>query len=251
MEQSTLRKVEPVRLFEQAVEQIRTLIANGTWSPGDKMPTEQELGRQFNVSRSSVREALRVLESEGLIEARRGSGTYVIDNPVRRKGSRELANWLAEREETLEQVLEVRERIEGLTAFLAASSATQEALAAIHAIIDEQASKIEEQGCQGDSCVELLAGLDAAFHLAISSASGNDFAHEIISHIIPAFNASNQAVLYLRQRADQMEIEHREILAALEAHDPVAAEQAMRRHILKVRAEILAIDNQPIADTKE
>ncbi|HEX7974408.1 MAG TPA: FadR/GntR family transcriptional regulator [Anaerolineales bacterium] len=242
MEKSTLRRVEPVRIFEQAVEQIRSLIANGTWTPGDKLPTEQELGRQFNVSRSSVREALRVLESEGLIEARRGSGTYVVDSPAPGRSSRELAQWLVQREETLEQVLQVRERIEGLTASLAATLASGEDLAQIRAIVEEQARKIEEQGCEGDACVEMLARLDAAFHLAISSASGNDFAHEIISHVIPAFNASNKAVLYLRQRADTMEQEHREILAALEAHDPAAAEQAMHRHILKVRAEIMAIE---------
>ncbi len=238
MTQSNLRRVETVRIFEQAVEQIRELIGNGTWSPGEKMPTEQELSKEFNVSRSSVREALRVLESEGLIEARRGSGTYVASKLNLRQGRSEVARWLSNREETLGQVLQVREQIEGLTASLAAVNATPEAISEIKAILDQQTQKIAEQDSESDESIEALAELDAAFHLAISSASGNDLACEIISHIIPAFSASNVAILYVRHRAEMMEREHREILATLEAHDPTSAERMMRRHIMNVRTEI-------------
>ncbi len=240
MSQLILKRVEPIRLFEQAVEQIRELITNGTWTTGEKLPSEQELARQFDVSRSSVREALRVLESEGFIEARRGSGTYVANAP-RPRGRSELLQWLTEREETLEQVLQVRESIEGLTASLAASGAPDQALAEIRAVVEELAGKVQEQDRNGEACAERLANLDAAFHLAISRASGNDFAHEILAHMLPAFDTGNQAILSLLHRAEAMQQEHLEILAALEAHDPVAAEQAMRRHILKVKTEIMAI----------
>ncbi len=86
-----------------------------------------ELSKLLDVGRSSVREALRVLEAEGLIEVRRGSGAYVCLSPPFNNHTGELAQWLHNREQTLEQVLEVRESIEGLTAALAAGHASDAA----------------------------------------------------------------------------------------------------------------------------
>ena len=103
------QKLEPVRVFEQVVQQIRELIVSGELQVGDKLPPEQELERQLSVSRSSIREALRVLEAEGLVEVRRGSGTYITSSTGRNRSRDEVANWLEQREEFLVQELEVRE----------------------------------------------------------------------------------------------------------------------------------------------
>jgi GntR family transcriptional regulator, transcriptional repressor for pyruvate dehydrogenase complex len=241
MTSQKLQRLSPVRIFEQAVEQIRELISSGALAVGEKLPAEQELSRQLGVSRSSVREALRVLEAEGSIEIRRGSGAYISTRPAHNSRQRELLSWLAQREETLEQVLEVRETIETLTASLAARSITPEALGEIRTIVAEQARLSQRLDGAEDAGFADLARLDALFHLAVSSASGNDIAHEIISHLIPAFNESNKAMLYLGGRAQKMETEHREILAALEAHDTARAGNAMRTHIQQVRSTILEI----------
>jgi DNA-binding FadR family transcriptional regulator len=249
-----LQKVAGVRIFEQAVEQIRSLIAAGTLRVGEKLPNELELSRQLNVSRSSVREALRVLEAEGLVEVHRGSGTFVAAPPSN-LGRADVARWLEQREETLAQVLQVRASIEGLTATLAAVNVTSDELAGLRLIVAEQsvlaeqAARAEAAGGVADEAVlARLAALDADFHLVIGSASGNDIAHEIIAHIIPAFNTSNQAVLYLGRRARRMEAEHRLILAALERHDSYDAETAMRAHITEVARLILALESAPTAD---
>ena len=236
-----LQKLAPIRIFEQAVEQIRDLISKGALTVGEKLPTEQELSKQLGVSRSSVREALRVLEAEGSIEIRRGSGAFISTRPGLRYQRGEIVHWLEQREETLEQVLEVRESMEALTASLAARVASPQALEVIRSIVDKQVSLSLRLNGTGDLGIDALAGLDALFHLAVSGASGNDIAHEIISHIIPAFNESNKAVLYLGRRAKKMESEHYQILAALEAHDAVAAAEAMRTHIQQVKKEILDI----------
>ncbi len=235
-----LYKVAPVRIFEQAVGQLRELISSGGITPGEKLPTEQDLGRQFNVSRSSVREALRVLEAEGLVEVKRGLGTFVSPRSSARSTPKDLVLWLEQRGETLEQVLQVREAIEGLTAALAAARASQKQMEEIRSILEEQQRIIEQQSPDGDECVDELSRLDLAFHLAIANASGNDIANEIISHIIPAFQGSNRAVLYLCKRAKKMEIEHNEVLIALEARDPAAAETAMRNHISRVTSDTLS-----------
>lgn len=236
-----LQKVVPVRIFEQAVEQIRELIVNGDISPGQKLPTEQELCRQLNTSRSSVREALRVLEAEGLIEVKRGSGAFVSDPPKIKQSRNEIMQWLSAHEQTLEQVLEVRESIEGLTAALAAQRATETTLTEIRAILDEQKRLIQQISESQDENYDALANLDAAFHLAISSASGNDIANEIVSQIVPAFTQSNKVVLYVSQRMHKTEMEHLAIYQALVSKDPASAEKAMREHIGRVRKEIIDI----------
>jgi GntR family transcriptional regulator, transcriptional repressor for pyruvate dehydrogenase complex len=236
-----LQKLAPVRIFEQAGEQIRELISSGLLAVGEKLPTEQELSHQMGVSRSSVREALRVLEAEGWIEIRRGSGAFISTRPIKNGQQGELLHWLAEREETLEQVIEVRETIETLTASLAAKAITAEGLDELRAILAQQASLGRQLDGNADAGFDTLARLDAQFHLTVSGASGNDIAHEIINHLIPAFNEGNQAMLYLGQRAQKMESEHRAILEALEAHDVDAAAKAMRVHLQQVRKEILEI----------
>ena len=68
MSEPNLRQLKPVRLFDQVVEQLQALIVAGTWERGDRLPSEAELGVTYGVSRSVVREALRVLESKGLID---------------------------------------------------------------------------------------------------------------------------------------------------------------------------------------
>lgn len=230
-----LIKVAPVRIFEQAVGQIRELIVTGAWAVGEKLPTEQDLGRQLDVSRSSVREALRVLEAEGLVEVKRGLGTFV----AARAAPAEMVRWLAQRGETLEQVLLVRERIESLAAELAARQITPAQLAELEALLAEQRQVTAgAQAADAAGQVEGLAKLDAAFHLAIAAAGGNDIVLEIVAHLIPAFQESNKAVLYLCQRAPVMETEHAAIYAALAAGDAAAAGSAMRQHIGRVRREL-------------
>ncbi|HSQ25888.1 MAG TPA: FadR/GntR family transcriptional regulator [Anaerolineales bacterium] len=242
--QKTIRKVEPVRIFEQAVDQIRNLILTGELSVGEKLPTEMELSKLLNVGRSSVREALRVLEAEGLVEVRRGSGTYITSNRPANNRSIDLRQWLKLREESLEQVLEVRESIEGLSAGLAAMRATPDQVQDILEIaqtISEKLKHIDENEANQAAFFDELSRLDVAFHLQISQASGNDIANEIINHIIPAFQESNRAVLYLYRKALLMESEHQQIAQAIQARDHSAAETAMRHHIQRVRHDILQV----------
>ena len=232
-----LNKVAPVRIFEQAVGQIRERIVSGAWAVGEKLPTEQDLGRQLDVSRSSVREALRVLEAEGLVEVKRGLGTFVTPRPARSVPG-ETARWLAQRGEALEQVLLVRERIEGLAAELAARQITPAQLAELDGLLDEQRRASAAAAQANDAAVDGLARLDAAFHLAIAAAGGNDIVLEIVTHLIPAFQESNRAVLYLRRRAPEMEAEHAAIRAALGDGDAATAGAVMRAHIARVRREL-------------
>ena len=233
-----LHKVERLRVFEHAVEQIRELILQGAFGPGEKLPTELELSKQLNIGRSSIREALRVLEAEGLIKVRRGAGAYVAPEGGQMRARIEVARWLVEREETLGQLLQVRESIEGLTAALAASRASTLALVELKEIVERQSAIAEESAVHREEHVDEMANLDARFHMTISALSGNDIADEIVLHVLPAFTESNKAVLYVGGRAERLVQEHRLVLAAIEAGNPDEAERAMRSHIARVRGEI-------------
>ena len=238
MSSPKLRKLESERVFEQAVVQIRDLILSGALNPGDKLPTEAELTKQLDISRSSIREGLRVLESEGLIVVKRGTGTFVAENPFQRTIRSEYVHWLAKNEESLIQLLQVREGIEGLAASLAARIISDEAIKRLRDILEQQVALVSESASSDDDRIDRLAGLDKDFHLEISLASRNNIAHEIISHIIPAYNFSNKAVLYVGGREKRMVQEHQKIFEAIKNRDSKAAETAMRAHIERVINEI-------------
>jgi GntR family transcriptional repressor for pyruvate dehydrogenase complex len=229
-----LNQVRRVRVFEHAVNQIRAVIERGDLEPGDRLPTEQALSQDLDVSRSSIREALRVLEAEGLIEVRRGAGAFVAPRASWNASTRSAVEaWIGQREEALHQLLEVREYIEGLTARLAADSATDDLIEELRQIVQEQAAC-----CPDEPDVDQIAGLDNRFHLRISAASGNDIADEIMNHVLPSFNESNKAVIFAGQRADDIVQEHQAIVEAIADRDGAAAERAMRAHIDQVQKVI-------------
>lgn len=233
-----LKKLEPLRIFEQVVQQIRGLIVSGELAPGDKLPTEQELEKQLSVSRSSIREALRVLEVEGLVEVRRGSGTYVASGVERKRTRGEITSWLEQQEDLLFQVLQVREYIEGLTASLSAVNATNEDLARINHLFESMKQTVQGETANLEVDINEMVDLDSRFHLAIGQASGNNVAYEIISQIIPAFQESNKAVIYVSDQVEETLKDHYEIKLAIEARDPKRAEAAIRKHISRVREDL-------------
>ena len=88
------------------------------------------------------------------------------------------------------------------------------------------------------SDVEAFAALDVQFHTVVSEVSGNAIAHEIVSHILPAFAEANQAMLWVGKNIPDSIGEHEEILAGLEAHDASRAEKAMRAQLERVKDDI-------------
>jgi len=233
MKNSKFKKLFPVRIFEQVVAQIKDLILSGTFQPGDKLPSELELEKQLEVSRSSIREALRVLEYEGLVEVRRGSGTYIAPYS-KQKGHIEVAKWLEQREEILKELLQVREHLEGLTASLAATNADQEVTEELGNMLYQIKEVVEDSPLD----VEKMAYLDTQFHLTICRASKNSLLNELLAYVIPSFQASNQAVIYIEESLEQLLSDHTEIFSAIVTKDARAAEIAMRKHIVRVQNEI-------------
>lgn len=233
MSDLNLRPVKPVRLFEQVAEQIQSLIVEGQLQPGDRLPSEAELGAAHGVSRSVVREALRALESKGLIQVRSGAGASVASRPFSFSAPSEAIEWLLSRRDSLMQLLQLRVSVEGMTASLAAGSRSDDLLEELRQVVQEQRD-LSGSASNLDRQVEL----DVRFHTLIADASGNDIAEEIVSRIVPAFCDSNRAVLYLKANMEQTLEEHHRIIDALASGEPSKAEAAMRAHIARVQAEI-------------
>jgi DNA-binding FadR family transcriptional regulator len=165
---SRLTPVRPKKLGDLVIQQIQEKISLGVFPAGSKIPTEPTLMAQLGVGRSTVREAVRVLVSAGLLEVRQGDGTYVLD---RRSGHEPLEYRL--RRAKAEEIREVRRIVEVETARLAAKNRTPADLAAIR----EHLEKKREAVHAGDTPGYVAA--DIAFHSAVATASGNGLLADI------------------------------------------------------------------------
>jgi GntR family transcriptional repressor for pyruvate dehydrogenase complex len=232
--------IEPVkrsRIYEHIVEQIRALIREGRWAPGDQIPPERELAERFRVSRTSVREALRALEIQGVIDSRQGGGTFV------RTANTEalvppLAAAIMRGRLELAEVLEVRELIEPGIARHAAQRATDEHVAELELILESQRNCI----AQGRSFVDE----DTAFHYTLARAADNHILLRLHNVILDLLRESRQTYLHVPDRPQLSLRGHEAILGAVAAHDPERAHDASLAHIVEVRDGILrALESDP------
>jgi DNA-binding FadR family transcriptional regulator len=212
-------------LFDQLAEQIKS----GRLAPGERLPTEQELTRAARVSRTVVREAVAALRAEGLVVTRQGVGAFVSAEPQRAPFRIDPDN-LQSIEDIL-KVMELRLGVEIESAGLAAERATRAQVRAIGTALEA----IERAAAQGRSAVDE----DVALHRAIASGTGNPefarFLQFIGGHLIPRRTVSGLPEQMGGQRAylALIQEEHRRICAAIEARDPAAAREAMRRHLTR------------------
>ena len=230
----SLTVIEPIRrsrLYQGIVEQIEGLLEKGDLRAGDQLPPERQLAEQFQVSRASVREALRSLELLGVVETRAGGGTF-----VRQTSPDDLARPLTSliaRGHSLADVIEFRGLIEPAIAALAAERITQSQLSELGEIFSKQERKIEVG--------EPYAEEDTRFHEVIGEASRNELLTTMLGVIWDVLRESREQWLQTNQRAHSSLDAHRRILAALTAHDPDAARRAAAEHIKAVGEGILRL----------
>jgi GntR family transcriptional regulator, transcriptional repressor for pyruvate dehydrogenase complex len=225
--------IEPVkrsRIYEHIVEQIRALIREGRWAPGDQIPPERELAERFKVSRTSVREALRALEMQGVIDSRQGGGTFVRTADTEALVPPLAAAILRGRRE-LAEVLEVRELIEPGIARRAAERATLEHVSELETLLQRQRECIAE----GRPFVDE----DTAFHYTLARAADNHILLRLHNVILDVLRESRQSYLHVPDRPQTSLRGHEAILRAVKAQDGEAAYQASLEHITEVRDGIL------------
>jgi GntR family transcriptional regulator, transcriptional repressor for pyruvate dehydrogenase complex len=232
-----LKAVKKIRIYEEVVGQLHQLIDAGKLKAGDRLPAERELAETFRVSRSSVREAIKALENEGLVIARPGSGTFIAAVNVEAIIP-PLASLLSRGKDALIDLFEMRRLVEPGIAALAAERATPADILRLKDICAAQDQQIK----RGTSAVDS----DSAFHLTIGEATHNSALQRLVASIVEILKPMREQSLQTPGRAHKSLASHREILVAIERHDPEQARQAMQRHIEAVEQNVLA----PIAQTR-
>jgi DNA-binding FadR family transcriptional regulator len=220
--------LEPVlvpRASDILAAKLRDIILSGRIPPGGVLPTERELVAQSGLSRASVREALRVLEVEGLISTRVGrSGGSTVTLPGRASVARSLELFVRSQGIRLEALLECRIGVEPLLASLAARKRTEAQLAEMKAIHEQFAASVND--------IASYKKLNLDWHLAVARASGNEpliaFMEAIAQPILAASSYHQVTTDAARQEAVRT---HAWILRAIERQDDKAAFSRMERHV--------------------
>lgn len=219
-----VQKVKRDTLSEQVARGLLDFIEERSLMPGDSLPSESQLAAEFGVSRPVIREALRTLQGQGLIEIITGKNAVI--KPV----SSVILRQFFERATTLKaatfrDLIEVRRGLEIQSAMLAAERCTAEDVAKMNAIIDKMQKSIKDH--------VIFAEYDVELHLTIALASQNP----VLFHLIESIrDAMRDNVLHgLKHRFTDEEYEnvqsrHEAIVAALAKHDPEQAQRAMQEH---------------------
>lgn len=210
--------VTRVGAAEAVLRELRAAIENGDLAVGARLPAESALAGRFGVSRSVVREALRSTTALGLTETHTGKGTFVVASTASANavfGNHSVAS-----------LREARPHIEVPAAALAAQRRTPEQMAAIRGLLDRMVSTADPKE---------WVHLDAEFHLLIATASANDVFAAVIAEIREALAQQSEMVNLLPDRQQRSNVEHREIVEAIESGSADAASEAMSRHLTHVQ----------------
>ena len=223
------KAIQTSRLYEQIVKQIEGSILNGELSEGSQLPAERDLAKQFGVSRTAVREAIKALQEKGLVDAFPGRGTFVTNgtsNSMRRYLDRliksgEPDGWA--------HVVEMREILEPEIAALAAVRASDQDLATMR----EAVEVMDTANRDSDAYIE--ADLD--FHLALAEAAANPIVLSLIDSIVGLLREQRLRIFQVGGGPERGQYHHRRILEAIQRHDAPGARAAMQAHLSQVRED--------------
>lgn len=216
-------EVEPVNrrsLSSQIADQLQEAILDGSLKADDRLPTEDELASRYQVSRPTIREALKRLAAKNLIRSKRGptGGTFVT-KPTADQLSDNLTAaatmMVSLKEVNLDEIHEARRELERSCCLLATQHRTQEQLDALSAELEIQAA--------ADISAEAFCASDVRFHRIIAEATGNRMLSFLMYGVIEALQPVANMISYRVRARDVIVDQHRRLLGALEMQDPVAA----------------------------
>lgn len=228
-----LSNIKSKLLAEQTEEQICQYILEKPYEIGDKLPNEFELGEMFGVGRSTIREAVRILVSKGILEVRHGSGTYVMNltpaelDPLGLQG-------LADKMTLALDLVEVRMLLEPGIAEMAAQNATEEDIKKLTELCD----RVERNILEGKEYIKD----DIAFHTCVAECSKNI----VVEQLIPVIDTAVMMfvnVTHKMLRKESIET-HRAVVDAIADRDPIGAKTAMMMHMTYNRNVIRKLKNE-------
>jgi len=222
--------IETKKASDLIVDQIKEMIIKGDLKAGDRLPSERTLMTVFQKSRPTIREALRVLESNGLIKTRHGSSGAEVVNISESYVTIPLSNYLALNQVSYTELAEIRELIEIHAVGIAAEKCTKEDIEHMRDIIS-RASNVKDD-------IEAYLNLDLEFHEAFCQASHNKFAmvidsacHDMIKDILQKSYFLKTTDDARKEMLNETIWYHSIIIDSLQNHDPEQARKLLRQHL--------------------
>jgi GntR family transcriptional regulator, transcriptional repressor for pyruvate dehydrogenase complex len=231
--------IKQKKIYLQIIEQFLAQIEDNQFKPGMQLPSERDLADTFGVSRASLREALIVLQSMGLVEARIGQGTFIVD-----KQANAIQLPTISFDESPFTILSARKAIEPNISALAAIDHTDETIEKLETILNTVASDSEENPV----LTEVFSEGDRNFHLAIAKATENAILVSFFQSIYSLMGQKLWLALMRKTsfatpgRWQEAQIEHRGVLEAIKSRDPVQAKARMQAHLERVEYLMLEAD---------
>src|SRR5258708_5116468 len=224
--------IQSLKVFERVAVQIEQRILDGELRSGDRLPTERELAEQFQVSRTAVREALKILAQKGLVDMRPGRGTIVID------GSQEAMQHSIGLVMKLklgevggsDNLMEVREILEVEIAALAAARATESEIAVLRAEVETMDVNLND--------ADAFIAADNRFHEALAHATQNTLIFILVNSIVNLLSEQRKQIFDVEGGPQRGQIHHKRILESVIRRDPQAARDTMRSHLRQVREDV-------------
>ena len=220
-------------LAEQVQEQIFQMILDKPFRIGEKLPNEFALGEKFGVGRSTVREAVKLLISRGILEVRRGSGTYVVGTTPSDMDPLGLRH-LEDKMSLALDLADVRILLEPGIAEIAAHSATKEDIEKLRRLCGQ----VEEEIANGENYIPD----DIAFHTCVAECSKN----KVVEQLIPVIDTAVMMFVNVTHKKLMQEtiMTHRAVVDAIAEHDSVGARTAMMMHMTYNRNMIKRLMNE-------
>lgn len=218
-----MNKVGKVSVIDEVVHQIGELIRSGRYNPGEKLPTEDTFRVQLGVGRSTVREAIRILQAQGLVEIKPGRGAFVYNTDD--YTAKMVREWFMEKETEIQELMEARLAIESAAISLVVSRVTDGSLDRIKAAHEDFKSAASGQ----DS--PQLAALDESFHNAIIEAADNRYLSRIGHLIGDSLREYRKRSLSVEGSAFNALRSHDDLVKYIAERNEAAAIEALRKHV--------------------
>ncbi len=228
----SIKPIQNTSVSEAITEKLETMIVEGIFKPGESLPPERQLARDFVVSRASLRQALSVLESRGLILSRQGGGNYVCD-VIKKSFSDPLLDLMMRHHELKFQIIELRQTLECSAAFFAAERATDEDKTIIRRRLDELQKIVARRKPQQE------AKADLELHLAIADAAHNAPLSLMIRNIYSLLLNEVEENLSLVQQNDidarKLHAQHKDMAERVITGDSEGARRVVNQHLELIR----------------
>lgn len=229
-----MKQLHPFRrvsLTEDVVAELYALIQENHLGPGHRLPAEGELARQLNISRPSLREALRLMEAMGVIEKRHGVGVFV-KQPSAATAPRKRFYRGKDLDEIRTLVHDVRMMLECYAAALASRTAKKNDLEQIEIAFEKY-----ENAMVNDNVSEAIEA-DIEFHWEVFRATKNMALLDLVEGLVPIISADRMQTLPYYRGSAKLSEGHRQILSAIKNHEPDKAAKEMERHLEAVQRDL-------------